>query len=259
VLPGRDFLQFLEFKNGDFCDPDAPPPADLAAAKATHAPCPDPSDANAGGCNQQPLSRAGQEERGSDTLSLTWDPQWLLITRLFHPLFPSTPSAMLPTHAAALSALASATADCSLVPPPFEVPAAPVVDPASNLQVPLCSLLFPLAMLLRLQRLPLPPSHALLQTAALLKQLQLQPSFCFSQEQQKHHLAHAFGCTPRAASAQAAPAPPHGSSRVAAFLASNQAAGTVSSEAPALQQRPDGASAANAGVAAANPDEISLE
>jgi hypothetical protein len=259
VLPGRDFLQFLEFKNGDFCDPDAPPPADLAAAQATHAPCPEPSDANAGGCDQQLLSRAGQEERGSDTWSLTWDPQWLLITRLFHPLFPSTPSAMLPTRAAALSALASATADCSLVPPPFELPAAPVVDPASNLQVPLCSLLFPLAMLLRLQPLPLPPSHALVQTAALLKQLQLQPSFCFSQEQQKHHLAHAFGCTPRAASAQAAPAPPHGSSRVAAFLASNQAAGDVSSEVPALQQRPDGASAANPGVAAANPDEISLE
>jgi hypothetical protein len=137
VLPGRDFLQFLEFKNGDFCDPDAPPlAADHAAAQA--APCPAPSHVDAG-CEHQLLSGAGQEEQHRDTLSVTWDPQWLLITRLFHPLFPSTPSAVLPPHANALAALTSATADCSLLPPPFELPAAPVVDPASNLQVPMCS------------------------------------------------------------------------------------------------------------------------
>jgi len=76
-------------------------------------------------------------------LNITWDPQWLLITRLFHPLFPSTPSTMLPPHPAAQAALASAAAACDLVPPLFELPMAPVVDPAANLQVCRCALAAP--------------------------------------------------------------------------------------------------------------------
>ena len=107
------------------------------------------------------------------------------------------------------------------------------------------------------------------QTAALLHKLQLEPTFNFSQEQQKKHLAQAFGCAgperpaptasalphgrpapaPALPHGRPAPAPalPHGSSRVAAFLACSAV------DAPVLQQQPVQA----AGVA--NPDEISLE
>jgi hypothetical protein len=90
------------------------------------------------------------------------------------------------------------------------------------------------------------------QTAALLHKLQLDATFNFSQEQQKKHLAQAFGCAAPERPAPERPAPtapalPHGSSRVAAFLACSAV------DAPALQQQPVVA----AGVA--NPDEISLE
>ena len=85
------------------------------------------------------------------------------------------------------------------------------------------------------------------QTAALLHKLQLEATFNFSQEQQKKHLAQAFGCAAPERPAPTAPALPHGSSRVAAFLACSAV------DAPVLQQQPVQA----AGVA--NPDEISLE
>jgi hypothetical protein len=89
--------------------------------------------------------------------------------------------------------------------------------------------------------------------------LQLDATFNFSQEQQKKHLAQAFGCAaperpaptapalPHGRPAPTAPALPHGSSRVAAFLACSAV------DAPVQQQQPVQA----AGVA--NPDEISLE
>ena len=128
VLPGRDFLQFLEFTNGSFCDPDAapaPPPPVSPPAPAPYA--------------AEPTADKGKEEGAAlvqeAALSITWDPQWLHITRLFHPLFPSTPHTMLPPHPTAVAAVASAAAAFDLVPPVFELPMAPVIDPAANLQV----------------------------------------------------------------------------------------------------------------------------
>jgi hypothetical protein len=89
------------------------------------------------------------------------------------------------------------------------------------------------------------------QTAALLHKLQLEATFHFSPEQQKKQLAQVFGCAASEPPAPPAPAPalPHGSSRVAAFLACSAV------DAPVLQQQPVVA----AGAAMANPDEISLE
>ena len=124
MLPGRDFLQFLEFKNGDLCDPDAAPAAHEHATRTSTA-----DSAAEGSCGVR------EEVQEEVALTVTWDAQWLQITQLFHPLFPSTPCAMLPPHAAALAALSSTPSTCHMTPPPFEMPVAPVVDPASNLQV----------------------------------------------------------------------------------------------------------------------------
>ena len=92
--------------------------------------------------------------------------------------------------------------------------------------------------------------HVCRQTAALLKQLQLEESFDFSVEEQQKYLARVFGHA--APAALPAAALPHGSSRVAAFLACSQA------EAP-VQQQQQQQPAAVAGAAATNPDEICLD
>jgi hypothetical protein len=259
VLPGRDFLQFLEFKNGDFCDPDASHPSHAPASSAA-----EPPTFTATGTHDEHRGQIDNHDDATDTtLNIAWDPQWLLITRLFHPLFPSTPSSMLPPHSAALAALSAVTCsavECNLSPPPFELPVAPVVDPSLNLQV--CSLS-------RLQLRQLPHAHQ--QTAALLKQMQLQATFEFSQEQQLQYLAQTFGFRASASAAvAAAPALPHGSSRVAAFLASNHlAAAAFTPMIPGQEEPPvlDGPGAGqNSGRLLAsttapptNPDEISLE
>jgi porphobilinogen deaminase len=105
------------------------------------------------------------------------------------------------------------------------------------------------------------------QTAALLRQLQLQATFNFSQEEQQMHMARAFGCAAPAASTAALP---HGSSRVAAFLASGHESAAVGAAEAAKQQQLHvvTAAAAAAGMgelsaisaaAASNPDEICLE
>jgi hypothetical protein len=153
---------------------------------------------------------------------------------------------MLPPHPAALAALSSAAPHPDLVPPPFEMRVAPVVDPACNLQV-RCAAFVPSS--------PTRPTHFFRQTAALLKQLQLDHTFDFSAEKQQKYLARVFGHTAPAAPAAAALPLPHGSSRVAAFLACSQAEPPVQQQQQQQQQQP----AAVAGAAATNPDEICLE
>ncbi len=78
---------------------------------------------------------------------------------------------------------------------------------------------------------------------------------------------HAFGCKAPAASAAAATAAvlPHGSSRVAAFLASSHVAAAAFRPAQVAAERAGAVAAADVGTggllasSAANPDEISLE
>ncbi len=117
------------------------------------------------------------------------------------------------------------------------------------------------------------------QTAALLHKLQLDATFHFSPEQQKKHLAQVFGCVAPEPPAPTQPAAPHGSSRVAAFLACSAAAAPVpppqqqqqqlqqqqleqqqqQQQQQQLEQQPPVRAVVAAGAAVANPDEISLE
>lgn len=104
-------------------------------------------------------------------------------------------------------------------------------------------------------------SHACRQTAALLKQLQLEATFAFSQEEQQKHLVREFGCSAPAspAPAAAAAALPHGSGRVAAFLACSHVSADPFVPVVHVQQPAPAGAGSGGHQASANPDEIALE